>query len=332
MFRFEDPYLLALLLVLPFVIFLNQRRGIYSSLRVSTLGAVKGLKPSLILRLNRLLPVIKYAALALMILGIAGPQWGTRHLEIQTKGVNIILAVDLSESMAALDFKYKDKTINRLEAVKMVVREFIADRSGDRIGMVVFGSEAYTQLPLTRDYNTISSVISQLKIGAAGKSTAIGDAVGISLKRLSDIESKTNVIILLTDGRSNAGQLAPRTAAEIAAQQKVKIYTVGVGTRGRVPFLIKDPVFGDRYVYQRVDIDEATLKTVAEKTGGAYFRAEDTQGLRDIYAKIDKLEKTEIKMKTFAEYQDHYFYLVLSAIILIGLYVLLSNTRLLRLT
>ncbi len=241
-----------------------------------------------------------------------------------------MLAVDVSESMAALDFKRKGKVVNRLEAVKAVVSEFISNRTGDRIGMVVFGTNAYTQIPLTRDYNTISTILDRLKIGVAGKSTAIGDAIGISLKRIEDFKSKSNVIILLTDGRSNTGELSPKVAADIAAQKQVKIHTIGVGSKGKVPFLIKHPLWGDRYVYQRVDIDEETLKEIASETGGLYFKARDTEKLQQIYDTIDKLEKTEVKVKIYAEYRELYHYFLIVGFMLMTFWIILSNTRFLR--
>jgi len=270
---------------------------------------------------------LKYAALSLMIIAMARPQWGTQQIDISTEGVNIVLTTDLSGSMAALDFKLKGKIVNRLEAVKSVVSEFISKRASDRIALVVFGTNAYTQLPLTRDYNTIASILERLQIGAAGDNTAIGDAIGISLKRLEDVKSKSNIIILLTDGQSNTGELSPENAADIAVQKKVKIYTIGVGTRGEAPFLVRHPVLGDRYVYQKVDMDEKTLKTIADKTGGLYFRAEDSEGLKKIYDTIDKLEKTEAKVKSFAEYKEFYPFFLIAAFVLLVLWIILVNTR-----
>jgi Ca-activated chloride channel family protein len=220
--------------------------------------------------------------------------------------------------------------MNRLEAVKEVVKAFIANRNGDRIGMVVFGSQAYTQLPLTRDYNTIAAMLERLKIGSAGRATAIGDALGISLKRLEDIESRSNIIILLTDGRSNSGEFEPLAAAAIAKEKGVKVYTIGVGGKGRAPFLVNDPIFGKRYIYQRVDMDEETLKAVAKETGGLYFRAQDMAGLQKIYTTIDQMEKTQVKMKVFAEYNDLYLYLLLPAFGMFGLWIILKNTRYLK--
>jgi Ca-activated chloride channel family protein len=330
MFRFASPYFLLLLVLIPVTVWYGLKRVHRPALAASGMGASEPLPRSAALHTLWLPPVLFYLALALMIAALARPQWGTRRMVVNTSGINIILAIDLSESMAALDFKQGGNIINRLEAVKSVVLDFIQHRSGDRIGMVVFGSQAYTQLPLTRDYNTITTMLERLRIGAAGRSTAIGDAIGISLKRLEDIKSKSNIIILLTDGRSNSGEFEPRTTAAIAREKGVKIYTIGVGGRGRAPFLVNDPIFGQRYVYQQVDMDETTLKMVAEQTGGSYFRAQDLEGLKKIYATIDKLEKTTVKMKTFADYNELYLYLLLPAFCLLALWMVLVNTRYLR--
>jgi Ca-activated chloride channel family protein len=327
MFRFASPYFLLLLLLLPAMLWYRFRRHRVPAMASSALFPAAGIPTSPALRLRRLVPALKYAAFCLMVVALARPQWGTERTEVLTEGVNIVLALDLSESMAALDFKKKGRVVNRLEAVKGVVQDFVAGRSGDRIGMVVFGTHAYTQLPLTRDYNTMVSILERLEIGAAGKSTAIGDAIGIALKRLADIESKSNIIILLTDGQSNAGELSPDTAGEIAVQKKVKIYTIGVGSRGKAPFLIKDPLFGERYVYQQVNIDEATLQAMADKTGGLYFRAENLEGLQQIYETIDAMETTEVKVDIFAEYSEIYPWLLIPALVLLPFYVILRNTR-----
>jgi Ca-activated chloride channel family protein len=330
MFRFASPYYLLFLVIIPLLMVYRHRRIVRPAMGSSSLASVRHMASSPALSLKWALPFLKFTALALLIIGMARPQWGTREVKVLTEGINIVLAVDLSKSMAALDFKRKGKIVNRLEAIKGVVSGFIAERTGDRIGLVVFGDHAYTQLPLTRDYSTITSVLERLEIGAAGKQTAIGDAIGISLKRLEDIQSRSNIIILLTDGQSNAGELSPDVAAEIAAEKKVKVYTIGVGTRGEAPYLVKDPVFGERYVYQQVNIDEATLKAIADKTGAIYFRAENIDGLQKIYDTIGQLEKTKIKVKTYAEYREYYRYLLIPAFVLLGLWVLLSNTRFLR--
>jgi Ca-activated chloride channel family protein len=333
MFRFASPYTLLLLGLLPLMAYLRARRP-SPVLAHSGLAAVAGLKPTLALRLRRTIPWLKWLALALMVVALARPQWGVRQNTILSEGINIVLAIDLSESMAALDFKKEGKIVNRLEAVKAVVADFIkarsAEQSGDRIGMVVFGTNAYTQLPLTRDYSTLIRMLDRLEIGAAGKSTAIGDALGISVKRLADIESVSNLIILLTDGRSNSGSLSPDAAAQAATSKGIKVYTIGVGSKGKVPFLVKSPLFGERYVYQRVDIDEAALKQIAATTDGLYYRAEDTESLRKIYATIDAMEKTEAEVKTFDQYNDLYIYALLPALALLMLWSLLVNTRFLE--
>ncbi len=330
MFRFASPYFFLLAVFLPIAIFVKRKRHTRPFLGMGDISPAKGTGPSWALSLSPIIPSIKYMAVVLMIIALARPQFGTQKISVQTRGINIILAIDLSKSMAALDFKRDGKIVNRLEAVKGVVEKFIQKRNGDRIGMVVFGSHAYTQLPLTRDYNTIVSILDRLKIGSAGRSTAIGDAIGISIKRLSDIPSKSNVIILLTDGQSNAGELTPEAAAAVAAEKKIKIYTIGVGTRGKAPFLIKTPLFGERYVYQKVDIDENTLTEIAKKTGGLYFRAENTKGLEQIYKTIDNLEKTKVKVEKFAEYKELYLYFLIPAFFLLIFWVILSNTRFLR--
>ncbi|MBW2099752.1 MAG: VWA domain-containing protein [Deltaproteobacteria bacterium] len=330
MFRFASPVFFTLLAVIPAVIFYRKRNKIYPAMRISALGSTGELQESFFVKTRWVVPFLKYLALGLLVTAMARPQWGTRQVSTLTEGINIILAVDVSESMAALDFKRQGKIVDRLEAVKGVIREFIAKRNGDRIGMVVFGSNAYTQIPLTRDYNTIALMLDRIKIGVAGKSTAVGDAIGISLKRLEDIKSKSNIIILLTDGRSNSGELSPEVATEIAAEKNIKIYTVGVGTRGKVPFLINHPVFGERYIYRQVDFDEKTLGYIADKTGALYFKAEDIKGLQRIYDTIDTLEKTKVKVKTFAEYKEFYSYFLVCGFAVLVLWIILSNTRYLR--
>jgi len=330
MFRFASPWFL-LLLVLPWawlgfkVLFTDGVRGI----RVSSLDGM-GVQPAAWgLRAARSLPLFKVIAISLMILALARPQAGDRKVKIMTEGVNIILALDLSESMRALDFKLDDKIVTRLEAVKGVVGEFIMKREGDRMGMVVFGSNAFTQLPLTRDYNTIAFMLEHLEIGAAGPRTAIGDAIGISLKRLADVKAKSNIIILLTDGKSNAGELAWEDGIKIAAQRGVKIYTIGVGSKGQAPFLV-DGFFGKKYVYQRVDVDWDALNTIAKTTGGQFFKAKDTKTLEEIYKMIDAMEKTQVAVDKWVEYKELFPRFLVPGLVLSLACLILANTRFLR--
>ena len=336
MFRFASPWFLLLMMV-PWgylILWWRQvlgfpRQDTASGLKMPSLSGIAGPPPSPGLMVGRLLPVLKVVAISLMVLALARPQAGERKIKMMTEGVNIILALDLSESMQALDFKRDEKIVTRLDAVKGVVSDFILKREGDRIGMVVFGSHAFTQLPLTRDYNTIAFMLDHLKIGAAGPATAIGDAIGISLKRLADVEAKSNVIILLTDGKSNAGELSWEDGMRIAAKRGVKIYTIGVGSKGKAPFLV-DGFFGKQYVYQKVDVDFDALKTIADTTSGVFFQAKDTKGLEDIYAMIDRLEKTEVEVDKWVEYRELYTIFLGAGMLLYLITLVLSNTRFLR--
>ncbi len=325
MFRFADPWFALLLILLPAAYYWKKRRDRQPSLAVSETISISRMPVSFRVKTRWIIPMLSGLAFTAMVVGLCRPQWGEKKVETITEGINIILAVDLSGSMAAIDFKLKGEMVNRLEAVKSVVSEFIAGRNGDRIGMVVFGTNAYTQVPLTRDYSTVEFILDRLRIGAAGQSTAIGDAIGISLKRLRDIESKSNVIILLTDGDSNTGELSPTDATAFAAEQGVKIYTIGVGTAGKkVPFLIERPI--PHYEYGIVDMDEAALKDIAQKTGGLYFNAKSTEALKRIYDTIDDMEKTEAKSNVYAVYNDLYPWLVSLALLLLVMRIVLENT------
>lgn len=330
MFRFASPLFLVLLALIPATVWYAHRHFRTPAMAGTGIGPAGGMPSSTLLELDKLLNGLFYLSLILMITALARPQWGTQRATIDSTGINIVLAVDISESMAALDFKHKGSIVNRLEAVKAVVKEFIAQRAGDRIGLVVFGSQAYTQVPLTRDYGTITQMLERLQIGAAGRSTSVGDAIGIALKRLEDVKSISNIIILLTDGRSNSGEFEPLTTAAIAEQKGVKIYTIGVGGEGLAPFAVDDPIFGRRYIKRRVDMDAETLQAIADRTGGLFFQADDLAGLKKIYDTIDTLETSRVKVDTFAEYRELYLYLLLPAFGLLGVWVLLKNTRFLR--
>jgi len=330
-FRFASPYIFILLAAIPALIFHHRRQRPAPAMAISRINRAIPIKPSLAIKFIWIVPVLKYTAFALMVIALARPQWGTRQIKVLTEGINIILAVDVSGSMRALDFALEGKRTDRLSAVKAVVADFIARRNGDRIGMVVFGTRAFTQTPLTRDYNALLFVIDRLEIGSAGMETAIGDAIGISIKRLKDVKSKTNIIILLTDGQSNAGEISPEIAMEIAAEKNIKIYCVGVGSRGAAPFLVGKDMFGrDIHRNYQVDFDEKTLQKIAEKTGGLYFKADDTDGLRNIYERINELEKTEVKLKTFAEYRELYVFFLIPSLMLLLIWTTLVNTRFLR--
>ncbi len=329
MFRFASPLFLLLLLAAALILFLKLRKKNSSHIKVSSLKGLENTSYSFMVTLSKLVPILKISGLIFLILALARPQFGDKKISATTEGVNIILALDLSESMSALDFKKDTKIVTRLEAVKGVVLDFIMKREGDRIGMVVFGSNAFTQLPLTRDYNTIAFILERLKIGAAGPKTAIGDAIGISLKRLEDIKSESNIIILLTDGKSNSGELSWQDAAKIAANREVKIYTIGVGQKGKAPFLVSD-LFGQRYVYHEVDVDLKALETIAKQTNASFFQAKDLKSLGKIYEMINNLEKTKVDIEKWVEYKELYPWFLVPGLILLLFYILLSNTRFLK--
>lgn len=319
--RFENPWLLLLLLFLPLLVYYYFHRStgavIFSSIdNITKLTAQK--KKSLILPL-------RICTVLLLIISVARPQSGIKFTDVSTEGVDIMLAIDTSGSMQALDFEIDNNRINRLEVVKKVVADFIKARESDRIGMVVFGKEAFTQSPLTFDHGVLSNFLDNISIGMAGDSTAIGSAIGIAVKRLKDIQAKSKIIILLTDGQNNAGKISPETAAEMAKSFGIKIYTIGAGSKGKAPFLVDTP-FGQRYIYQEVDIDEDALKKIANNTGGKYFRATDTTSLKEIYSQIDKLEKTEVKVRGYVEYNELFHWFLLSALSLLLLEIILANT------
>jgi len=323
MFRFEHPLFLLLLVLVPvFFIYEKKRRRVkveYSSLSLP--GDLAHAATPAVFWFPFLVRVF---AFSLLIFALAKPERADLRTEVSSEGVDILLTIDTSGSMQALDFKIGGREVDRLTAVKQVVADFIKNRQSDRIGMVIFGEMAYTQVPLTLDYDVLLSFLDQVEIGAAGDATAIGDGLALSVKRLKDLPTKSKIIILLTDGRNNAGSITPEKAAELAATYGIKVYTIGVGSRGPVPFP-EQTLFGMRHIMVQLDIDEETLQKIAQQTGGQYFRATDTEGLKKIYATIDKLEKSEAKVKNFQEYHQLYPYFLWPALALLFLEFLLRE-------
>jgi|TARA_B100000959_G_scaffold72054_1_gene76358 Ca-activated chloride channel family protein len=306
-----------------------QERRTVTAVHYSSLTALKVVRSHRSEVMAAIPAVLRFIAITLFIVAFARPQEGRKKTEILSEGVDIILAIDTSGSMRALDFKKNDASVTRLSVVKDVVAQFIDSRETDRMGMVVFGGEAFTQCPLTLDQDILYSFLDKLKIGMAGDATAIGSAIGISVKRLKDLKSKSKVIILLTDGRNNAGKITPLQAAEFAKTFGIKIYTVGVGTRGKAPFMV-DSIFGKRLIYQDVDIDEDTLNKISEMTDAKYFRATDMESLKDIYEQIDKLEKSEIRVLDHSEYSELFHYFLIPGLLLLLTEIIISNSVLRR--
>jgi len=327
-FRFEDPWLLLFFLMVPFLTIRGKGKQ-QATISYSSIDTLQAIRSARVEILSILPLVLRMIAISLLVLSLARPQEGYKSTEILSVGVDIMLALDTSGSMQALDFIKDEKRDTRLAMVKDVVSQFIDNRPNDRMGMVVFGSEAYTQCPLTLDQGILKSFLSKLDIGMAGDSTAIGSAIGIAVKRLKDLESKSKVIILLTDGQNNAGSLPPLQAAQTAKAFGIKIHTIAVGTHGKAPFLVNS-IFGQRYVYQQVDIDEDTLKKISDLTGGQYFRATDLESLKTIYKQIDEMEKSEVKVIDHSEYTELFHYFLIPGLLILLLEILLSNTTLRR--
>jgi Ca-activated chloride channel homolog len=325
---FAHPWLLLALTVLgPLAFFwLRMRQRLTVGLTFSAPGE-RGGTIGRRARLARLLPVVRLMALMLLIVALAGPRFGRTRVKSHSEGIDIVLALDISGSMRALDFAPG----NRLDAAKAVAREFIAGRPGDRIGLVVFASSAYTQCPLTTDQGVLLQLLDQVQIGDIADGTAVGMAIGTALNRLKEIPGESRIVILLTDGMNNTGALDPQTAAGLAHSMGVRIYTIGAGTRGLAPFPFDDPVFGRRVRQVEVDIDEEALQQIATTTGGLYFRATDTESLARIYERIDSLEKRRVETQEFVEYNDIGTRFLWPALALVLLEVLLQATWLRRL-
>jgi Ca-activated chloride channel family protein len=324
MFRFAYPVLLVLLALVAAWVFVSLRKK-PATITHSMTSAMADLAG----RGWRLLPRIPLAlrtlCLILLVVAAARPQLYNVSREVRSAGVDIMLCLDASGSMQALDFQLDGEPVSRLVAVQKVVHEFIKKRELDRIGLVVFGQEAFTQSPLTMDKGLLLGLVDAMEIGMAGDRTAIGSAIAIGGKRLKDLKAKSRILILLTDGRNNAGDISPEQAAEAVRALGVKIYTIGVGSDGPAPFKV-ETLFGARLVHQRVDLDEKTLQKIAEIGGGKYFRAADSKKLAEIYDIIDRQEKSEIKLKEFFHFRELYQYALVPALILFGLEILLRST------
>jgi Ca-activated chloride channel family protein len=324
-FRFEDPWALLLAFGLVPLVYLSVRGLMTASVKYPMLGLLRQLSSPFTASAVYVPVALRSIVLLLMITAFARPQLGNKSTEVLSEGVDIILAIDTSGTMEALDFIADGKRVTRLEAVKEVVRDFVGGRKGDRIGMVVFGTHAFLQCPLTLDHGVLLSFLEKADIGMAGDYTAIGSAIALSASRLKNLPGKEKVIILLTDGINNSGKITPQTAAEISKRLGIKVYTIGVGSKGKAPFLVKT-ILGETLDYKHVPLDEGALKQVAKITGAEFFRATDTEALKVIYKEIDKMEKTEVRVKEYTEYFELYPWLVFPALALALAELVLRNT------
>lgn len=319
---FANPELLFLLLLIPgFSVWYYYRlKSKESDIRYSTLQPFAAIKMTNRERLRHIPFIVRMIALALVIVALARPQSTSQKDNIYSEGIDIVLAIDISGSMLAEDFQP-----NRIEAAKNVADDFISGRTNDRIGLVIFSGESFTQCPLTVDYNVLKSLIKPLKSGMIEDGTAIGLGLATSINRLKDSKAKSKVIILLTDGVNNRGEIDPITAAQIAQSYGIRVYTVGVGTIGQAPYPVQTP-FGTRYQMIPVDIDEKTLKEIATMTGGEYFRATDNRKLKAIYQQIDQLEKTKIEIRSYQRHTELFYPFALISFCFLLVDVGLTNT------
>lgn len=329
--QLHDPWMLLLLGALPVLPWLERQLQRDAAVRFPAVGIVRAIDTAGRKRWRWLVPALRVLALAVTVVALARPQFGRAEGRFTGHGIDIMLAVDISGSMKAEDFTVGEKRSNRLQAVKSVVREFVSGRPNDRIGLVLFGARPYVQCPLTLDHGWLLANLDRAEIGMIEDGTAIGSALATAAARLKASEARSKVVILLTDGQNNAGKISPRTAADAAATVGIKVYTIGAGTRGMAPYPVRD-LFGNT-VYQpvQVDIDEETLTAIAQKTGGAYFRATDTESLQRIYADIDALERTDFVAPRYLEYDELYPWFLVPAMLLLALEVGLSQTVLRKL-
>ncbi len=320
---FANPWWFLLLALIPLltVFYILRLRKKKATLSLSTLEWISGRElKSLRQRLIHLPFILRMLVIALLSVAMARPQTSDSHQERNIEGIDIVMAMDISGSMQAMDLKP-----NRLEAAKKVAKEFIDERPNDRIGLVVFSGEAFTQCPLTIDHQVVKNLIDPLKTGMIEDGTALGDGLATAVNRIKDSKAISKVIILLTDGVQTSGSLDPVSAAELAKTFGIRVYTIGVGRHGMAPYPVQTP-FGRQVVNYPVEIDEKVLKKVAETTDGEYFRATDNKSLREIYKKIDKLEKSKIEVNIFRNKYDKYRGLVIAAGLLLLLEILLRLT------
>lgn len=319
---FAHPfYLLLLLLLVPLVAYyIYRQHTLTAEIRFSSLAPLGNVKKTYKHYLRHLPFVLHMLALTALVIALARPQKSDSWSNKTTEGIDIVMSIDISSSMLAEDLRP-----NRLEAAKNVATQFISQRPNDNIGMVVFAGESFTQCPLTINHSELINLLRGVKCGMIEDGTAIGSGLATAVNRIKDSKAKSKVIILLTDGSNNRGQVAPVTAGEIAKTFGIRVYTIGVGTRGKAPYPFQTP-YGIQYQDIEVDIDEPTLQQIADITGGAYFRATNTAALQEIYQEIDQLEKTKIQVNEFSKKEELYHWFVLVMLVCLLGEMLLRQT------
>jgi Ca-activated chloride channel homolog len=327
-FHFANPWALPLLLVIPLIAFLRGRHGREAAVQYSGLSLLGPLVRKRRSRAGGWLSALMYATLACLLIGLARPQIIDSSSQVQSNGIDIMLAIDLSPSMEALDYHKNGQDLSRVDVVRDAVGKFIQERPNDRIGMVVFAGEAFLLSPLTLDHDWLQQNVDRLHVGLAGDATAIGSGLAVCANRLRDQPGKSKIIILLTDGSNNAGKITPYAAAQAAAALGIKIYTIGAGSADVAKFPVRDPFTGQRtYTTIPVDIDEDALRKIAEIGHGKFFRAADTDAMEHVYETINKLEKSKVVAKHFEHATEYFPWALYPGLFFLGLEIVLSHTR-----
>ena len=330
-FQFAHPGVLFLLLFLPLLAMWKGRWGQPVAIKLPSAADTVNIGARPRAKAGGFLPFFGLISLGLLIVALARPRLGKGSTDIETSGIDVVITLDVSGSMEALDFKLDGQPANRLEVVKKVVAKFIDQRPNDKLGMVAFAGRPYLVSPLTLDHDFLSKRLADVKMGQVEDGTAIGSAIASSVDHLRDSNAKSRIIILLTDGVNNAGAINPLTAAEAAKALGIKVYTIGAGTRGEAPMPVRD-AFGRTYLQTvKVEIDEEMLRNVASATGGQSFRATDTDSLERVYESINQLEKTTRKMKKYQQYEELFLYFLAPGLGLLLLELFLTQTRFRRL-
>jgi Ca-activated chloride channel family protein len=353
MFRFQAPLFFLLLIPLAFLVLRNElRRSPRLNVLFSNTAILRSLPYTFVQRLAKIVPYLLYIGLALWIVALARPQFGKDDYRVRSEGIALIVCIDRSNSMAAIDFTLDGQSANRLEVVKHTLREFIrgndslAGRRDDKIGLLAFGGFVDALAPLTLDHGTLLEMLDQIQLPermmrqarqmdadlfAEEGATAIGDALATATDRLRETEAKSKVILFLSDGDQTFGVLSPMEGAEIAQTFGIKVYTIGIGSTGEAPYLMTDSLGRRRTVMQRVSMDEEVLQNIAQLTGGRYFNARNTKALEEVYAEIDQLEKTVHEGRVYTQYSEQFRTPLLTGLGLIALYAVCVCTRFRRL-
>jgi Ca-activated chloride channel homolog len=331
MIRFLHPVWFWALAVLPLILIWRGRRGPVAAVEFSDVSLAREVARRTRSRIGLPAWLLPVAAAALMIVALARPQRTQSHVEVTANGIDIVLGLDVSGSMQALDFKVNNRRINRIAVVKSVVATFIEGRPNDRIGLVAFAGSPYLVSPLTLDHDWLLQNLERVNIGATDDGTAIGSAIAAAVNHLRTTAAKSKVVILLTDGVNNSGKVSPLAAAEAARALGVKVYTIGVGAVGKVPIPIRDEAGRIHVITAVVDVDEKTLQAIASQTGGRFYRATDTGALQGIYEQINRYETSPQSVQKFEQVQELYRWPLLASLCLLALSVVLQQTRLRRL-